>query len=281
VNLRKIVSLTALLSSLLLLVTSIVLYIVPQGRVAYWADWRLLGLTKTEWTNIHVNFGLLFFVSALLHVYYNWKPIVSYLKNRVRQLRVFTPEFTTAFGVTLAFLFGTYFLLPPFSWVPGFSDSLKEAAAQRYGEPPYGHAELSTLKNFASKLNIDLDQGLNRLKVAGIRIKDENQTLRDIAADNRLSPQQVYLAMQNTADTAQKDGLLPEQSPPGTGRLTLTDICNQYNLNVTAILQALASANVIASPDTTLRQIAQENGASPVDVYMLIRQAAVKMQGNN
>ncbi|MDP4856108.1 MAG: DUF4405 domain-containing protein, partial [Desulfobacterales bacterium] len=77
-NLRKIVSLTALLSSLLLLVTSIVLYIVPQGRVAYWADWRLLGLTKTEWTNIHVNFGLLFFVSALLHVYYNWKPIVSY-----------------------------------------------------------------------------------------------------------------------------------------------------------------------------------------------------------
>jgi hypothetical protein len=39
-KLRKITSLTALLSFVLMLVTSIILYIVPQGRVAYWADWR-------------------------------------------------------------------------------------------------------------------------------------------------------------------------------------------------------------------------------------------------
>ncbi len=35
-KLRKITSLTMLLSFLLLIVTAIVLYVVPEGRVAYW-----------------------------------------------------------------------------------------------------------------------------------------------------------------------------------------------------------------------------------------------------
>ena len=59
-KLRKITSLTAALAFVLMVLTSIILYIVPQGRIAYWADWHLWGLTKTEWGNIHINSGLLF-----------------------------------------------------------------------------------------------------------------------------------------------------------------------------------------------------------------------------
>ncbi len=44
---HKITSLTALISFLLLVLNSIVLYITPHGRIAYWADWRFWGLTKT------------------------------------------------------------------------------------------------------------------------------------------------------------------------------------------------------------------------------------------
>lgn len=44
-NLRRLTSLTALTSFVLLLVTSVVVYLAPQGRVAYWADWRLWGLS--------------------------------------------------------------------------------------------------------------------------------------------------------------------------------------------------------------------------------------------
>ncbi|MGD8661539.1 MAG: DUF4405 domain-containing protein [Desulfobacterales bacterium] len=40
-NIRRITSLTALLSFVLLTITVVVLYIVPQGRVAYRADWHL------------------------------------------------------------------------------------------------------------------------------------------------------------------------------------------------------------------------------------------------
>ncbi|RLB96386.1 MAG: hypothetical protein DRH90_24660 [Deltaproteobacteria bacterium] len=50
-NMKKITSLTSLISFLVLLLNSVVLYIVPHGRVANWADWRLWGLSKTDWGN--------------------------------------------------------------------------------------------------------------------------------------------------------------------------------------------------------------------------------------
>ena len=70
-KIRKITSLIALLSFLLLILNSIVLYIVPHGRIAYWADWRLWGLTKTEWENQHIIIGILFLLAIFLHIYYN------------------------------------------------------------------------------------------------------------------------------------------------------------------------------------------------------------------
>ena len=86
-KMRKITSLTALVSFLLLILNSVVLYIVPHGRVAYWSDWHLWGLNKTEWGNQHIIIGILFLLALFLHIYYNWKPIVSYLKNKARQLK--------------------------------------------------------------------------------------------------------------------------------------------------------------------------------------------------
>ena len=108
-KIRKITSLTASLAFILMVLTSIVLYIVPQGRVAYWADWRLWGLTKTDWGNIHINMGLLFLIALFLHIYYNWKPLMSYLKNKAKQMKVFTPEFNVALVITVAFDCGHLF----------------------------------------------------------------------------------------------------------------------------------------------------------------------------
>lgn len=101
VKIRKITSLTALLAFLVMLLTSVVLYVVPQGRVAYWADWRLWGLTKTDWGNLHIVLGFLFLITLGLHIYDNWKPMISYLKNKLKQIKVFTPEFNIALAITV------------------------------------------------------------------------------------------------------------------------------------------------------------------------------------
>ena len=78
-------SLTAFLVTwafLILTVSGIVLYIVPQGRIAYWVHWSLLGLGKSDWANLHMVFGCLFIATGILHLYFNWKPFKKYLADR-------------------------------------------------------------------------------------------------------------------------------------------------------------------------------------------------------
>ena len=100
-SLRKITSLTAMLAFGVMLLTSIILYIVPQGRVAYWADWHLWGLDKEQWGAIHINTGILFLLALGLHTYYKWKSIMAYLKNRAKAPKILTPNFNAALVVTL------------------------------------------------------------------------------------------------------------------------------------------------------------------------------------
>ncbi len=272
-NIRRITSLTALLSFIIILFTSFILYIVPQGRVAYWADWRLWGLTKEQWTDIHIINGLLFLISIFLHIYYNWNPIVTYLKNKAKELKVFTKEFNAALVLTLVFTLGTYLGLPPFKWVLGFSENIKEAAAERYGEPPYGHAELSTLRTFTKKQGFDLADSLEKLKKAGIKAENEKQTLKEVARLNRMSPQQIYLAMKPEISTGAIKPF-PESPPSGLGKRTLADICQEYNLNLKTIERRLSENNMKATADMTVKVIADKYNVGPLDVFEAIKKSA-------
>jgi hypothetical protein len=271
VNIRRITSLTALLSFLLMLLSSIVLYIVPQGRVAYWANWRLWGLSKTQWSEIHINLGLLFLAAIALHIYYNWKPITAYLKNRARQMAVFTPDFNVALLLVTAAAVGTFFHVPPFSTVLDINTAIKDRASRIYGEPPYGHAELSTLKTFAEKTGLDLQQSLALLTAAGITGAAPETPLERIAGENGLSPQALYALMQ-PARTAQNGVSMPASPPPGTGSRPLADLAAEYRLNLPAVIRLLGDAGITAAPESTIREIAGSNRLSPVDVYTRIQE---------
>ena len=168
-NIRKATSLTAALSFVLIILTSIVLYIVPHGRVAYWANWKLWGLTKTDWGDIHINLGFLFLISLFLHIYYNWKPLIAYLKNKAKQLTVFTPEFNVAILITIACVVGTYFSLPPFSWVIDLNGQVKDNGTAKYGEPPLRPRRTILFADFHQKMNLDLNRSIQMLKAADTR----------------------------------------------------------------------------------------------------------------
>jgi hypothetical protein len=274
-KMRKITSLTAGLSFLLMVLTSVVLYIVPQGRVAYWADWRLWGLSKTDWGNIHINLGLLFLIALFLHLYYNWNPITSYLKDKARRMKVFTPDFNVALIVTLTAAFGTYFTVPPFSWVISLSEQIKDQAAVKYGEPPYGPAELSSLKTFAQKTNLDLVKSMQLLARAGYRAETDQITLAMLAKRHGVPPQQLYLTMKAAEKGPAGGGIigqiLPDLPPPGTGNLTMVDFCTRYGLNLKLIVRELKKQNIAAAESMTLKNIAAGKGIGPTDLYEIIK----------
>lgn len=273
-TMRKITSLTALISFVLLMLTSIILYIVPSGRVAYWAGYKLWSLSKVEWGAVHINLGFLFFIAILLHTYYNWTPIVNYMKNHAHQVRVFTPDFNISLGVTLVVFWGTLLGIPPMSSIIHLGESITEQANLTYGEPPYGHAELSPLKDFAGKVNVELESALALLESAGIKLTSANQTMQEIADANGISPKDIYLTIKPDADDDTE--LMPTVAPGGTGKRTLAQICEMYQLNPTEIVQGLATKKITAELNMAMKDIAEKNGIDPHAIYAEIYQLQQK-----
>jgi hypothetical protein len=271
-NIRKITSLTALICFVMLIVTSIILYIVPAGRVAYWSDWRLWTLSKTQWTNLHINLGLLFLLAIALHIYYNWKPIVAYLKNRTKKIVVITGEFNIALVLTIVILVGTYAMVPPFSTVLNLSESIKDAAAVTYGEPPFGHAELAPLAALAQKTGLDPQASLSGLKTAGIRFDSPQAITLDVAKANAITPKALYAIMvaAGSAPSA-TSATLPDMPPPGSGNKTLVQLTDAYGLDLLTLINGLRQEGLRIDRDQKLKTLAEENNTAPVIFYDLIR----------
>ena len=270
-NVRRATSLTALISFLVLMLNSIILYIVPEGRVAYWADWHLWGLTKPQWGAQHVVIGFLFFVTMVLHIYYNWNAIVAYLKGKAKKVRMSTREFIAAVAITALCVVGAYFPIPPFNWILDLSAHFKDAAEVTYGAPPYGHAELSTVKSLAKRTDLDLAESLARLREAGMLFESEDQTLQEIAETNGVSPSAVFLAMSPPVEQGRPKPM-PVEPVSGTGKKTIQDICETYGLDLTAVLQVLAERDVQATADMNLKEVGSANRMAPDEIYALIRE---------
>ena len=270
---RRVTSLTALISFMLMLLTSVILYIVPHGRVAYWSDWRLWGLSKTQWADLHINLGILFLLAVFLHIYYNWRPLTAYLKNRAKQMVVMTRDFNIAILITMVVALGTYVMVPPFSSVLNLAESIKDAAIQKYGEPPFGHAELAPLATLAKKTGLDPKASLAALKAAGIRFDSPQQITLDVAKANGMTPKALYAAMSKDATSAQTAGM-PEVPPPGSGNKTLALLCDEYGLDAEELITDLRAKGLHIDRDQKLKDSAVKNDISPIALYDLIRSLA-------
>ncbi len=277
-NMRKITSMTMLVSVFVLILNSIILYIVPHGRVAYWADWHLMGLSKTQWGDQHITVGFLFLISSTLHMYYNWKPIVAYMKNKAKEVKVFTPSFSVAFVVTALVVVGTYYPVPPMSTVIDFGEAIKDRGAEKYGEPPFGHAELASLKMFTKKEGLDLKKSLELLQIAGLQVEGERDTLASIAKRNGLTPQGVYEVIQQAEKKTPKSSTvtMPDHPAPGFGKKSLAKVCEEYELNTEKIIKGLQSLGVTANSEMIIKDIASSHGKEPFELYEMIYSLVMK-----
>ncbi|QJB55424.1 DUF4405 domain-containing protein [Pseudodesulfovibrio sp. zrk46] len=268
--LRKITSLTSFISFIVTLITSVVLYVVPQGRVAYWADWHLMGLSKEQWGDIHITVGTLFLVMLFIHLWLNWKPIMSYMKNKSREMVVMTAPMIISVLLTLFVAVGTLFHLPPMQQLLDLGASIKDAAAETYGNPPYGHAELSPLKKFCGFLGFDAKEALAALQQAGYEGVTLESRIVDIAASKGVSPQQVLNTIRGALGGDPFAGL-PAMPPEGTGKLRFADLCTSFGLPLDDALSKLASLSIQADGDMTMKEIGNKNGISPKEVYNALR----------
>ncbi len=267
-KIRRVVSLTSALTFITMLITSVMLFIVPEGRVAHWANWTMLGLNKEQWAEVHTNLGILFLITLTCHIYLNWKAIKAYLNSKTSTFKFFSKEFNSSALIVTAFFLGTYFHIAPFSSILQLSEDIKHNAASQYGDPPFGGAQRASIEELAARLQLNLDQGLVQLKDSGFKIEDTSMTLEELAEINHTTPQKIYLAMMSTqpsSSSAEPSRIQPPSS--GLGRITLQELNQQYGVNLENALLQLQAQNSTINDNMRLRDIADLLGQSPEEVF--------------
>ena len=290
-KLRRTISLTTFLSFIGISYTGIILFIVPQGRVAYWNDWHFLGLSKTQYSELHTTFMLLFLIGAIWHIVNNWKAIVTYLKNKKRQLRILTPEFVVALGLSLFFVVGTLAKWPPLSAFLRMGEVIKYDWEKNLGAPPWGHAEDNSLQRFCRSLQgwelvetgqnkiFDAKAVMQALQKQGIRVESTQQKIAAIAQNNKLTPTQLFPKIRalgvaqtgnvtsskqakTTSDQQRQQARFPIPME-GLGRMNLRAYAARYNKNLDAMLKIYKAQGLDLDPDNKLRDEAQKHGLQP------------------
>lgn len=264
---KKITSLSLGISFLIMSYTGIFLFLAPHGKVAYWSDWHLWGLTKNQYGDLHTTSMVSFLILGGLHIYYNWKPITSYMKNASKKITFTKKEFLIALFINVIFVVGTLYLVAPFGSFLKMESTIKNSWTKKYGEPPYGHAEETKLNVFCKKLDIDLDKAKDTLNKNGFKFQ-ENESLKTIAKNNNISPNKIFDLIKPFSKNRSSSN---DSSINKLGRKTLADLADMKKIDLQKAINILKQngLNDVAS-DSRIKNIADELNMMPKEVYELI-----------
>jgi succinate dehydrogenase hydrophobic anchor subunit len=266
---RAFVSVTTGLSFVAMSVTGVVLFVMPPGRIAYWTGWKMLALTKDQWDGLHIWFSLLFVVAALLHLYLNWRTLVSYFRSKVRKAFALRSEWALALLLCGVVGWGTLARVGPFSSLLTWDRALKDSWDTSAAQAPMPHAELMTLSELAQKTQgLETESMIQNLRAAGVEVQSRDVVLGDLAQNAGMTPRQLYALATGQSRAPRPGGgrgagRQGQQGGYGIGRLTLRQYCQQQNLDLEKAVQKLREKGFQPAPDATLRDIAVSGGVHP------------------
>ncbi|MDZ7402390.1 MAG: DUF4405 domain-containing protein [candidate division KSB1 bacterium] len=264
---RGFTSLLMFFSFLISLVSGIVLYFPPQGRVANWTHWTFWGLDKETWGALHINSSLVFFIIAILHLYYNWKILWMYIKKKAEMAINLKLELGIAAVVAIFIVLATLYNLQPFATIIKWNNDIKNYWSTRAeAEPPIPHAEDLTVTQFCEQLNIPLEKFERQMNQQGWQFDASSDKISDIAKRYGVSPAAIYKLLKTPEQTSSQHGT------SGWGRKTLQQVCDELNLNVDDAIKKLEANGVTATKDDLLKALADQYGMRPLDIVNLINQ---------
>jgi len=279
---RAFFSLLAAVSFIGMTFTGVILFVVPPGRIANWTGWTMLALTKDQWIGLHDWFSIIFVVACGFHLYFNWKPFVSYFKSKISKAFALRAEWLAALVVCIIAFVGTVYGVSPFSALMEWNESIKNSWDSPRQRGPVPHAELMTLSELADKFaGVEFETMLENLKQHGIEVESPDAVLGELAEANGLTPAQLYNIALGKRGAGQGGGGglgAPRGGGGGSGfgRLTLKQYCEQTGLDVDTAVQRLKNKGYQAEPETTIRAIADSAGVQPSQVRAIIEASGTR-----
>jgi hypothetical protein len=287
---RAFFSLLAAVSFIGMTFTGVILFVVPPGRIANWTGWTILALTKHQWIGLHDWFSIIFVVACGFHLYFNWKPFISYFKSKITKAFALRAEWLAALVVCAVAFVGTVYGVSPFSSLMEWNESIKQSYDSPRQRGPVPHAELMTLTELAENYTgVELETMLENLRLHGIEVESPDVVLGELAEANGITPAELYdIALGKTGagrgggGGGQRGG--GELGAPrgggggggGFGRLTLKQYCQQLGLDVDTAVRKLKDNGYKASPETTMRAIADSAGVHPSQVRAIIESSGTQ-----
>ena len=286
-NWRAFFSVLAGVSFIGMVFTGVILFVVPPGRIANWTGWTLLGLTKHQWIGLHDWFSIIFVAASVFHVYLNWKPLVSYFKNKVSKAFGLRLEWVFALVICGVVFLGTLVEMKPFSSLLAWNENIKHGWDSSEQRAPIAHAELLSLTALSEQVSdVSLESILINLNSRGIEVESADVVLRDLAEANNMTPAHLYnIAVGQTGpgrgqgghgqrgERQGGEGVAEHEqggSGRGFGRMTLKSYCDQMGLDVNEAVKKLQNAGFKANSDMTMRSIADSTGIHPSEIRSLL-----------
>lgn len=264
---RIFISLGLFVAFFVLLVSGVILYISPPGRVANWTNWRLFGLGKSEWQQQHIIFSFVFAGLSLFHLFFiNWNAFLSYLNTKASETNRHRGELVAVTLFSLFFAFGTYFHIQPFEAIISFGHGISNSWERQGRRAPVAHAELMTLVELSQQPGHGGDPGalMAKLKQAGLTVVSKQQTLADIATKNKTTAEKIYEII------APPEKSIRQLKALGLGEKTLQQIADEAGVSSTSLQLALRQKGIAAKTDMPLKTIAANNGKSMTELRQLI-----------
>jgi len=269
---------------IVLVLSGVILFVSPPGRVANWGNWTMLGLTKRDWSGLHVWFATVFLVAAIFHLVFNLRPLLGYCKDRLTRRLGFRWEWAVALALCGVVFGGTRAGVPPFSSLLNFSEGIKKSWEDPRERAPIPHAELLTLKELAEKAGVSMETAVQRLEERNFKGIVPEIVVENLAQTNQMSAQQIYQIIQGTRGRGWGGGGHGKSQEPesggqtetsashregsagpggrggGTGWKTLAEYCASSGIDLKQAATRLEAKGIKFASDRTLRDIASDNG---------------------
>jgi hypothetical protein len=197
-RLHRFVTNLLLLSFAISGVSGVVLFFRPEGSLARWLGWSVIGLDKKQWEAVHLVFVVALLLTAVVHVWYNWRPLVAYLRataTSVTRFAVPSRELLAAAAVMLVVFGATLLERPPMSGLVGLRTAMKDGALRTRVLPPTSDADRLTVGELCGRTAMSVPEAIANARAHGIAVSGPSVTLGAVGRENGRSPEAVYRAI--------------------------------------------------------------------------------------
>ena len=269
---KSFVSFSLVWSFIIILISGIVLYIAPPGRVSNWTNWMLFGFSKAGWQAIHTIFSLTFVFLSVFHlIVFNWKVFWFYLMTKTSNGLNKQKELLVSLALIIVIFSGTYFNVQPFKAVMDFGEWTTESWELKEDQAPIPHAELLTIKELSQNyVKISADSILLLIRQKDLKADSTGQTIAKISELNNLTPAQLYSIITPASKESNMETVHKPQLQ-GLGRKTFREIATERGIDVSVLIEVLRKSNIKANPDDKLKAVAESNGKTPMEIADIIK----------